>query len=230
MASSPSSAEETLKALQSDPLVKAATSYIRTYMSNYDASHSFDHIQRVVRLAIHIYLSLLPSQSAPLDARAIILSALLHDVGDRKYISQGEDPTTMISSLLLSLSCPAPLASKVQEICLAVSYSTEVKDPAKTMEVLARHPELGVVQDADRIDALGAVGMGRLFTFGGSKTKRSMQEGMDHVDEKLLRLEGMCKTEPGRRMARERTQRLRVFKEWWGEETGFGVESWEFEG
>jgi uncharacterized protein len=230
MASLPSSAEETFKALHSDPLVKSATAYIRTYMSNYDASHSFDHIQRVVRLAIHVYLSLPPAQSAPLDPRAIILSALLHDVGDRKYISPGEDPTTLISSLLVSLSCPVALASKVQEICLAVSYSTEVKDPAKTLEVLARHPELGVVQDADRIDALGAVGLGRLFTFGGSKTKRSMQEGMDHVDEKLLKLEGMCKTEPGRRMARERTERLRVFKEWWGEETGFGLDSWEFEG
>jgi uncharacterized protein len=230
MASLPSSAEEALKTLQSDPLVKSATAYIRTYMSNYDASHSFDHIQRVVRLAIHIYLSLPTAQSAPLDPRAIILSALLHDVGDRKYISAGEDPTTLISSLLLSLSCPPSLASKVQEICLAVSYSTEVKDPTKTLKVLGRHPELGVVQDADRIDALGAVGLGRLFTFGGSKTKRSMQEGMDHVDEKLLKLEGMCKTEPGRRMARERTERLRIFKEWWGEETGFGLESWEFEG
>lgn len=222
-----SSPQETLASLQNDSLIKAATAYIRTYMSNYDASHSFDHIQRVVRLAIHIYTSL-PPASPPLDARSIILSALLHDVGDRKYITPTDDPTTMISNILLSLGATPALAQKVQTICLAVSYSTEIKDPAKTLEVIRMYPELAVVQDADRIDAVGAVGVGRLFTFGGAKSSRSMQQGMDHLDEKLVRLEGMCKTEPGRELARERTERLRVFKGWWGEETGFGVEGWEF--
>lgn len=222
----PSSGQSTLTALQSDPLVVAATSYIRSYMSNYDASHSFDHIQRVVRLAVQIYLSLTSQEQSRLDPKVIILSALLHDVGDRKYLQPGQDASTMISSVLLSLSCPADLAEKVQTICSAVSYSTEIKDPVKTLETIERYPELAVVQDADRIDAVGAVGLGRMFTFGGAKGHRSMAQGMEHVDEKLVRLEGMMKTGPGREMARERTRRLEIFKEWWGQETG--LSGWDF--
>jgi len=67
---------------EDDPLVQAVTAYVKAYMSNYDASHDWSHILRVVGLARHIY-----SQSenrADLDLRVIQLAALLHDVGDRK--------------------------------------------------------------------------------------------------------------------------------------------------
>lgn len=105
-----------------------------------------------------------------------------------------------------------------------MSYSKEIKDPERVRRLIGEHPELAVVQDADRLDAIGAVGLGRMFTFGGAKTGRPMGESMEHLDEKLLLLEGMMKTVEGRRLARERTQRLRTFKEWWGEEAGFGRE------
>lgn len=113
------------------------------------------------------------------------------------------------------------MAKKIQTICQNVSYSSEIKNPAHVTAVISEYPELAVVQDADRLDAIGAVGIGRMFTYGGAKTGRSLDESMQHFDDKLLRLEGMIKTDVGRELARERTERLRVFKEWWGQEVAF---------
>jgi len=129
----------------------------------------------------------------------------------------------MVSSLLLSNGAPPSLAAKVQAICLGVSYSSEIKDPAACAALVATHPELGVVQDADRLDAIGAVGIGRVFSYGAARTDRPMSSALTHFDEKLLRLEAMAKTPVGRALMRERTERLQTFKEWWSEEVAFAV-------
>lgn len=207
---------------KNDTLIQAVTTYVKSYMSNYDASHDWSHIERVVGLSHYIYSKSANKDS--LDLRTIHLAALLHDVGDKKYLKHSEDPTTLIFSLLTSLSCPSDLASKIQLICLNVSYSTETKNPANPgfiTSLIQEHPELAVVQDADRLDAVGAVGLGRMFTFGGAKTGRDMDGSMEHVNEKLVRLVDLAKTEVGRELMRERTERLRVFQGWWREEVGF---------
>lgn len=202
-------------ATASDALISKATAYVKDYMSHYDPSHDFNHIQRVLHLVrqIHSHEST-PSCSLPV----VILCALLHDVGDRKYLKPGEEATSLIHDVLISLGAEESLATKVQTICLAVSYSTEVKNPDKVKMVLADHPELAVVQDADRLDAIGAVGIGRAFTFGGAKDQ-TMQRTMAHFEEKLVKLEGMMKTDIGRAMARERTERLKTMQKWWIDET-----------
>lgn len=69
------------------------------------------------------------------------------------------------------------LREKVQDIVNAVSYSGEVKDPNRAVRVLQRHPELRPVQDADRLDALGAVGLGRCFAFRGARDGMPMAAG-----------------------------------------------------
>ena len=138
----------------------------------------------------------------------------------------------------------------MQDIVNAVSYSHEVAHPEVVREVLERLPELGCVQDADRLDAIGVVGVGRAFTYAatvragkagsrelgcgsasdrtdedgmgdGEKLGSSMEDTMTHFEEKLVRLEGMMKTERGKEIAKERTERLRVFRGWWEEEVGF---------
>lgn len=208
--------------LDTDPLLCSVIQFVQQYMSQNDASHNFEHIQRVVGLSKHIYLHSPDAFRAQLDLRAVFLSALLHDVGDRKYLRAGEDPHTVVATLLTNhLGCPRDLAQRVQAVCAGVSYSAEVRDPAGTRALVARYPELAVVQDADRLDSIGAIGLGRCFTFGGARTaSASLEEAMGQVETRLLRVEGMMKTEVGRKLARERTRRLRTFRDWWREEEG----------
>ncbi|XDG04281.1 hypothetical protein ABKA04_003896 [Annulohypoxylon sp. FPYF3050] len=202
-----------------DNLVSSVTEYVKSYMSNYDGSHDFNHIERVLGLAKYIHAQL--PETPPRDHQVVILSALLHDVGDKKYLKPGEDASTLVYELLLSLGAADKLAKRVQTICLGVSYSSEIKDPARVQELIKSHPELAVVQDADRLDAIGSIGIGRVFTFTGARTQRSMADSIQHFHDKLLRLESMMKTDVGKRLARQRTERMQEFLKWWDEEAAF---------
>ncbi|POR32866.1 Uncharacterized protein TPAR_06934, partial [Tolypocladium paradoxum] len=103
-----------------DDLIARVTDYVKAYMANYDGSHDFNHIQRVLRLALHIQART-PSTSRPV----VTLCALLHDVGDKKYLQPGEDAARAIHGVLRSLGAGDALAEAVQAICLGVSYSGE---------------------------------------------------------------------------------------------------------
>lgn len=200
-------------------LIALVTTRVQSYMLNFDGSHDFNHITRVVGLAHQIYHEILKNEpNTKLHLGTITLGALLHDVGDRKYLKEGENQLSLVQDILLELGAHEDLAAKVQAICLGVSHSGEVKNPELNAICLELNPELGVVQDADRLDALGAVGVGRIFTYGGAKTNRDMEASIALCDAKLLDLEDMMKTGPGRRMAKEKTARLRVFKAWFDEE------------
>lgn len=206
-------------------LIASVTEYIQEYMSHYDPSHDYKHIQRVLRLS-HVILAqerLAPSP-VQLDERLVTLGALLHDVGDKKYPQPGQDPTTLVRDILLERDCPPDLADKVQDLVLHVSFSTEKKDPQRTRDKIAAIPELAIVQDADRLDAIGAVGIGRCFAFTGAKdlAGTGLDGAVEHFVEKLELLEGMMKTAWGKKLAGERTERLRTFRKWWeSEEAGF---------
>ena len=202
-----------------DELISQVQLYVYNYMSRFDASHDYPHIIRVYNLARTISVReacLLPP--AYYNPSIIALASLLHEVGDRKYLMPGEDGTTMVENILLSLDAPACLAKEVQQIVSHVSYSSEIKNPSKIQEFMTVHPELAVVQDADRLEAMGAVGIGRCFAFTAAKAKGSLEEAIFHFQEKLEKLESMMKTRTGREMAVERTKRLRVFRGWWDEE------------
>jgi uncharacterized protein len=109
-------------------------------------------------------------------------------------------------------------ANTVQKIATHVSYSSEIKDPELVQTIIADIPELAIVQDADRLDSIGAIGIGRVFTYGGAKS-RGMDNSLAHFDEKLLKIEALMKTPSGKALARERTARLKTFREWWAQES-----------
>ncbi|RHZ66328.1 HD domain-containing protein [Aspergillus thermomutatus] len=223
-------------------LYTSMAAFVTSCMSAHDPSHNPAHVHRVVTLARSILeKEQLAHPEIPYDADIVKLAALLHDIGDRKYLTQvaaatsaaGEqeaavDPAGMVQQALLAHGADAALAERVQTIVTHVSYSKEVKDPATVRRLIDEegYVELAIVQDADRLDALGAVGIGRCFTFLGAQGKKylgagepwDMNNAINHFQEKLVRLEGMMKTQTGRDMARVRTQRLAEFRKWWEEE------------
>ena len=158
-------------------------------MSRYDASHDYAHILRVYNLTRTI--SAREAHLVPpvhYNPNLIALASLLHDVGDKKYLMPGEDGSTMVQNVLLEFGAHVSLAKKVQDMVSHVSYSTEIENPSKIRNCITEHPELAVVQDADRLDAIGAVGIGRCFAYTAAKGKESLQEAITHFQEKLERL------------------------------------------
>ncbi|MCJ1457420.1 hypothetical protein MMC28_007788 [Mycoblastus sanguinarius] len=247
---------QTLSKKETKTVLAKTHDFVKDYMSqpHYDASHDYTHVLRVLALAQEILR--IEQKTYPhvrFDYMAINLAALMHDVGDHKYIQPAEsttqgfpslpsppsnmDPqgsnssnigpklpssttaTPTVESHLLSIGWPPPIAQKVQAITSAISYSTEIQNPPLIQSTLLFYPELAIVQDADRLDAIGAIGIGRAFTYGGAKSKEGgLDATIGHFVEKLEKLEGMMKTGEGRRLARERAAKLRVFREWWEEE------------
>jgi uncharacterized protein len=220
-------------------LVRAATAYMTEYMAEYDPSHNPAHVHRVVALAHQILEAENAldnnNHSVEYDKTVVTLAALLHDIGDEKYIKTDATTATknIVCDFLISQGANPALAQRIQTIVSNVSYSAETKDPGRIRMLLEQdgYRELAIVQDADRLDALGAVGVGRCFVFLGAQGKKHVPPGrtwdlelaVEHFAEKLLRLESMIKTRAGREMARVRTNRLLEFMGWWEEEVGGAV-------
>lgn len=213
----------------------AVQTYVQTLMSSpsFDASHDWSHIQRVLSRSLSVLSVESARPNAPHYNKAIIiLAALMHDVVDHKYIDPNstEDLENKVARVLQSYGVDKPLAEAVQVVCKHVSYSHEMKNKDAVKAVLEQYPELAIVQDADRLDAIGAVGIARVFAYTGAasarntgangKNARTIEGTFDHFDEKLERICEHMKTMEGRRLAELSTQRLRTFRAWFGEETG----------
>ena len=140
---------------------------VRRYMSRYDNSHDYEHICRVVSNALLIWNSDATFASTH-DPLIVFLGCLMHDVGDHKYLKPWQDGAKMKEKLLLKCGASKEVARKVQVIATNVSYSNEKRDPAAVLGVLRENPELAIVQDADRLDALGPVGQARCFAYHGA--------------------------------------------------------------
>ncbi|KIW99130.1 uncharacterized protein Z519_00793 [Cladophialophora bantiana CBS 173.52] len=191
----------------------------------FDASHDFNHVRRVLSNALTILekeeeerkQKALPA----LNPLSVILGALLHDVEDKKYVDVTTDQQKLsLRKAVVEAGMPDSYAEHIQLLVEGVSYSSEVKNPRHVRDLIDAIPELAIVQDADRLDAIGAIGIARCFTFGGAKGARSLQDSIQHFEDKLLKLEAMMKTETGKAMAKERSSRIREFVGWWNDEVG----------
>ena len=210
-----------------DDVISQAWKFAQEYMSQpwFDNSHDFSHLQRVVSLAHMIYDSSTPQFQSSCDRSIITLLALLHDVGDRKYAMMTPDTVGKgeVETFLLSLNVSKDFASLIQHLVSNVSFSNEQKNKEYVQNLATRYPELAVVQDADRLDAIGAIGIARVITYGSLKQPQLGWQGIiDHYHERLRDLASKMKTVEGKKLAQSRGERMRIFfEEWWNNEVQF---------
>ncbi|GER30582.1 metal-dependent phosphohydrolase [Striga asiatica] len=156
------------------------------------------------------------------------LAALLHDIGDYKYM---RDPSEgkIVEDFLVNEGVDESIKSQILGIIKGMGFKEEVAGLAGGIQ----YPEFGVVQDADRLDAIGAIGIARCFTFGGSRNSvlydpnikprsdlskekymnKDKQTTVNHFHEKLLKLKELMKTKAGQRRAERRHKFMEEFLE-----------------
>lgn len=150
-----------------DALLRA---FVKQHMSSYDMSHSASHAARVVALADELAVTeRLPSASAQL----VHVVAALHDVNDHKYVSSPAAIETAMRTLVGSLTSvdaavvtPAAVLKTIEHVSWSKSKKRERDGTPLDAAVDAR--VLACVQDADRLEAIGAIGIARCFAYGGS--------------------------------------------------------------
>ncbi len=175
--------------------------------NQFDASHDFQHIERVMQNA-KVILSTEPTAQSEI----VYVAVLLHDVSDKKYTNSKETENRLIEELDIS----SEKKEHIREIIASVSFNGGNELPVQTLEAK-------IVRDADRLDAIGAIGIARTFAYGGVKGRKLYDESEEirlqmteeeyrsketasvtHFYEKLLLLKDLMTTEKGKQMAEER--------------------------
>lgn len=208
-----------LEKINADSLLSQTADFARKMFECDFSGHDFAHTFRVWRLAETI------AEAEGADLMTVQLAALLHDVDDAKLVGGKVGQSTRAEKFLREQNVPEEMIVKICQIISEVSFKgTDTKTPTTL--------EGKVVQDADRLDAIGAVGIGRAFAFGGSR-KRAMYDpenpprlGMNgeeyaknqgstvnHFYEKLLLLRDMMNTPTARQLASARHQFMEQFLE-----------------
>lgn len=209
-------------------LLAEAEAFARSALSRDSSGHDWWHVQRVVALARRI------AREEDADVFLCELAALLHDVADYKIAGDEVTGLATVRGWLESHTAEADVVEPVMEIVATMSFGGGSRPPMRTLEGR-------VVQDADRLDAIGAVGIGRAFAFGGSRGRAmydpnetpqsyasaeayraSTHSTINHFHEKLLLLKDRMNTPFARRLAEQRHRYMEAFleeftAEWSGE-------------
>lgn len=187
--------------------LEQCTQLVKGIYESMDASHDFLHIERVYKNAQTIAAS-----EPAADVETVLLAVLLHDVSDAKYTDTKDNENRILKELQL----PKQQANHIQDIIESVSFNGGNEVEAKTIEAK-------IVRDADRLDAIGAVGIARTFAYGGAKGRQLYNDqeearfemtadeyrnkstaSVTHFYEKLLLLKDLMVTPKGKEMAQQR--------------------------
>ncbi|KIA87802.1 HD domain-containing protein [Flavobacterium sp. AED] len=211
-------------------LISKTILFVKTKLENAEGGHDWFHIERVYRNAILI------SKNEACDTTIVQLGALLHDIADSKFHNGDETIGPKIAREFLELeNVDEEIIVHVVNIIENISYR------GGNFEKKFSSIELYVVQDADRLDAIGAIGIARAFNYGGFKNrtlydpkiapntrmtkeeyKKSDSPTINHFYEKLLLLKDKMNTQTGKQIAKERHRYMEGFisqfyAEWEGE-------------
>ena len=172
-----------------DDLIEAAKSYVRILFGNNSGGHDVNHTMRVYRNAVH-----LAEKEQRGDLIVIKLAALLHDADDHKLFETKSNANAR--RFLSDNNVPAEMVEMIIGTINAVSFSQNRGKRPDTIEGM-------IVQDADRLDAMGAIGIARTFAYGGEHG-RSLEDSIQHFYNKLLLLKDEMNTETAKEIAEER--------------------------
>lgn len=180
-----------------------AIEYVRELFQGNSDGHDFDHTLRVYRTAM-----IIADIEPECDRQIIALAALLHDADDYKLFETRNNANAR--AFLNTRGIDGETADRICGIINSVSFS---KNKGKCPE----STEGKIVQDADRLDAIGAIGIARTFAYGG-KHGRSPETSIDHFHEKLLLLKDMMHTGKAKEIAEERHAYMEGFLAEWQKE------------
>ena len=203
--------------------------FVKEQLSNAEGGHDWFHTERVYKNALLI------AKTEPVDTLVVALGALLHDIADSKFNNGDETIGPKIArEFLFKLNVDSTIIEHVVNIIENISFKGGNEKQS------FHSPELDVIQDADRLDAIGAIGIARCFNYGGFKNrqlynpdikphlnmtkeeyKSSTAPTINHFYEKLLLLKDKMNTKTGQKIALERHQYMENFlkqfyKEWQG--------------
>lgn len=200
-------------------LLEAVTQAMMAHFSKEEAHHDWYHIQRVVNLSLYL------QQEEGGDVEIVVLTALLHDISDYKLNGGLLDGNAAAArELLTEIGYDTATVEKVCQIIDKISYKgAGVPDEGSELELL-------IVRDADRLDAMGAIGIARAFHFGGSRNRsiyassqapelhtsfedysKSNSHTMNHFHEKLLLLHERLTTPTARKLGEKRHELMEQF-------------------
>jgi len=195
-----------------DAIVDTTKKFVRDTLKNAEGGHDWWHIHRVWINAKLI------AQSEQCDILTVELGALLHDIADSKFHGGDEEigPATA-GNFLRSINIDEAVITHVQQIIRHISFKSGFD------QQVFQSKELQIVQDADRLDAIGAIGIARAFNYGGFKGreiynpeiepnlrmsqeeyKNSTAPSLNHFYEKLLLLKDKMNTSTGKKLAEQR--------------------------
>ncbi|MDN3551300.1 HD domain-containing protein [Mucilaginibacter aquaedulcis] len=198
--------------MENNSLINSTVQFVRDTLQNAEGGHDWWHIHRVWTNAKLI------AQTENADILVVELAALLHDIADSKFHNGDEEigPATA-GKYLRSMNVDEAIVEHVQQIIRHMSFKASFDKQA------FHSSELAIVQDADRLDAIGAIGIARAFTYGGFKGrelynpeikpnlnmskeeyKNSSAPTINHFYEKLLLLKDKMNTQTGKKLAQQR--------------------------
>jgi uncharacterized protein len=212
------------------PLIKNTINFVKKQLEDAEGGHDWFHIERVFKNALLI------AENEDCNVTVVKLGALLHDIADSKFHDGDEKIGPKTARIFLeSQNVSEDIISHVIAIIENISFK------GGNFEKKFNSKELEIVQDADRLDAIGAIGIARTFNYGGFKNrplhnpniqpnlnmskeeyKNSESPTLNHFYEKLLLLKDKMNTETGKEIAQKRhdfmiTFLAQFYAEWDGE-------------
>ncbi len=213
--------------MNKEQIILNTIDFVKETLEGAEGGHDWFHIERVYKNALLI------SENEKVDPFTVQLGALLHDIADAKFYNGDESiGPKKAKEFLKKQYVDEDIIIHIENIILFISYKSSLDASEKFTS-----PELDVIQDADRLDAIGAIGIARCFNYGGFKNrslydptiepnlemtkeqyKKSTAPTINHFYEKLLLLKDKMNTKTGQLLAKERHRYMEGFLQQFYEE------------